>query len=215
MLDPARKVYRDARAEAGIPGDWSCLQTAVSPDGRHVWMSGWEGSYLVDLTAFTSRYYPDQIYWDVDWAPSSKFALLYNSDPMDKADEYSVLSVADKELKPLPAAPLSESHHWWHPTDDILLYRSEDKNTVLLDMATMSYRELPFRVQTLVWSPSGGEIAFVEEDGSLWQLDYPVFANLRQLTPSLPHVDALNWSPDGTSLSFVSGSDIYVVESTK
>jgi hypothetical protein len=55
----------------------------------------------------------------------------------------------------------------------------------------------------------------VAEDGSVWQVDYPLLENLEQLTSSLPDVSDLNWSPDGNSISFISGSDIYVVDTIK
>jgi len=37
----------------------------------------------------------------------------------------------------------------------------------------------------------------------------------RHLTPSLPGVSNLNWSPASHSVSFLSGSDIYVVETKR
>jgi len=86
----------------------------------------------------------------------------------------------------------------------------------------MTFRQLPFTmrgpensVNNLAWSPNGEKLALVEEDGSIWQVDYPTLENLEPLTPSLPDVSDLNWSPDGNSISFISGSDIYVVEATK
>jgi hypothetical protein len=55
----------------------------------------------------------------------------------------------------------------------------------------------------------------VAEDGSLWQADYPKFDNFEQLTPILPNISQVNWSPDGNSISFISGSDIYIVDTVK
>lgn len=86
----------------------------------------------------------------------------------------------------------------------------------------MSYRELPFALQKpsftnaqFSWSPDGEKLALVAKDGSLWQVDYPALQNLEQLMPSMPDVGSLNWSPDGNSIAFISGSDIYVVETNK
>jgi dipeptidyl aminopeptidase/acylaminoacyl peptidase len=220
MFDPAEKIFLDVREQAGISEDWSCAETTVSPDGRYVWMAGWDGSYLVDLTTFESQYYPRKIYLGIDWSPNSKFAWLYNSDPTDKTDQYSILSITDKEIRPLPVIPLSASIYRWHENDDTLIYPSEDKkNLIILDASTLSFWELPFKVQgppyyfdTFAWDLNGEKIALEAKDGSLWQVDYPKLENLEQLTPSLPDVSNVHWSPDSNSIAFISGSDIYVVE---
>jgi DNA-binding beta-propeller fold protein YncE len=222
MIDPAKRMVVEARAKAGIPEDWSCTDIDDSPDGKYVWMTGFGDSYLVDLVTFEAQYYPDKMHPYVYWSPNSKFALLHNNDSSDETDSYSILSVIDKKLKLLPVTPLSEWIHWWHARDDILIYPSENENTLLLlNAATMSFRELPFRVDaggyydTLVWGPNGKKIAFVAEDGSLWQVNYPTLENLEQITPALPNVHGLTWSPDGASIVFDDGLDIYVVEITK
>ena len=113
--------------------------------------------------------------------------------------------------------------YWWHENDDILIYPSEDKNNlIILDALTMSIRERPFAVQgppydfdSFAWDPNGDNIVLVAEDDSIWEVDYPKFEKWEQLTPPLPDVNDLNWSPDGSSIAFISGSDIYVVETNK
>jgi hypothetical protein len=223
MLDPAQKIFLDVREQAGISEDWSCAQTTVSPDGAYVWMVGWDGSYLVDLTTFESQYYPRKLYLDIDWSPNSKFAWLYNSDPTDETDQYSIFSIADKEIRPLPVIPSPAAIYWWHENDDTLIYPSEDqKSLIFLDATTMSYREMPFSVQgppysfgSFAWDPNGEKIAVVAEDGSIWQVDYPRLENWEQLTRSLPDAGNLNWSPDSNSVSFISGVDIYIVDTMK
>jgi Tol biopolymer transport system component len=86
-----------------------------------------------------------------------------------------------------------------------------------MDVRTLSVQKLslPAAFREPVWSSEGNRIALVAEDGSLWQVDYPTLENLEQLTPTLPDVHAVNWSPDGDSIAFISGSDIYVVETNK
>jgi dipeptidyl aminopeptidase/acylaminoacyl peptidase len=216
MLDPAKKRVVEVRAEAGIPEDWSCTDIEVSPDGKYVWMTGFGDSYLVDLTTFKAQYYPHEIYPYVNWSPNSKFALLSNNN-----DSYSILSVIDKKLSPVPVTPQWEWINWWHTRDNILIYPSKDKNApILLDVSTLSFRELPFKVEgggydSFVWSPNGEKIAFIAEDNSLWQVDYPKLENLEQLTQPLPDVHDVNWSPDGNSIAFISGSDIYIVDTIK
>jgi Tol biopolymer transport system component len=48
-------------------------------------------------------------------------------------------------------------------------------------------------------------------DGSLWLVPDPAGDAVEPLTPSLPAVRDLRWSPDGEQLAFVGGADVYVV----
>jgi tricorn protease-like protein len=61
----------------------------------------------------------------------------------------------------------------------------------------------------------GDRMVFTATDGSLWKIDYPTLEALEQLTPALPNVTQVNWSPDGNSIAFISGSDIYIVDTIK
>jgi Tol biopolymer transport system component len=81
----------------------------------------------------------------------------------------------------------------------------------------MSVQELalPMAFRSLHWSPTGEFIALTAEAGSLWRVDYPNLSNLEQLTPALPDTHDVTWSPDGTSVAFISGADIYIVDTMK
>jgi WD40 repeat protein len=216
MLDPAQKRIVEVRAEAGIPEDWSCTDIEASPDGKYVWMTGFSDNYLVDLNTFQAQYYPREVYPYVNWSPNSKFALLSNNN-----DSYSILSMRDKKLSPVPVIPRWEWINWWHARDGTLIYPSKDKNELfLLDAAAMSFRKLPFKIDaggysSLVWHPDEETIAFVAEDGSVWQVDYPELDTPEQLMPALKNVYDLEWSPDGNSIAFFSGSDLYIVDTMK
>jgi hypothetical protein len=218
MFDPTVKKYYEVSEMAGIPQDWTCVETTVSPDGMYLWLECWEGSYLINLETFNSVAYPAYVYADIEWSSDGKFAWIRDFN----TKLWQILSVSNKELKYLPVNPNLDTTLWWHPTESVIVYPSADNKLIFLDAATMSYWELPFTLQGLpyiygsvVWSPNGEKLALMEEDGSVWQVDYPTLENLEQLTLSLPDVSNLNWSPDGNSLSFISGSDIYIVETTK
>jgi len=75
--------------------------------------------------------------------------------------------------------------------------------------------ELPSTFDNLIWSPDGSHIALIAKDGSLWQVDYPNLENFEQLTEPTPDVRGVSWSPDDNSIAFVSGSDIYIVDTAK
>ena len=226
MLDPGRKLFYDVWKLAGISPDLTWRYNEVSPDGNHVWVVGFEGSYLVNLTTFESQYYPHQdpyTYAYGNWSADSKFVWFQSNISDDKPTKFQILSIWDGKSSHLPVVPLPNSDHWWHPTKAAVIYPAADKNALIfLDTSTMSYRELPFNLHKLlspygnvVWNPKGEKLALVAEDGGIWQVDYPKLENLEQLTPSLPDIHDVKWSPDGISISFISGSDIYIVDVTK
>lgn len=217
LFDPIAKTYYDLNELANIPAEKDgypfCEETSASPDGLFVWVECYTANYLVDLNSFQSTKYPGNPQ-DVLWSSDSRFGWMYS--PEDE-NHLQVLSVLSKELKPLAVDPLLATPEW-HPTDDVLAYISEDGQRLeLLNAKTMSKQELalPAAFRTLVWDPSGRYIALVAEDDSLWQVDYPNLENVEQLALSLPEVRNVNWSPDGNSLAFVSGADIYVVDVVK
>jgi hypothetical protein len=219
MFDPDKKIYFDVREMAGIPDDWSCVQTMVSPDGTYVWMAGWGRSYLVNLATFNQTAYPLDGIVDFYWSSDSKFAWLRSpGGTSNEPSHYQILTVVDEELKLLTIDPLFDSLLWWHPTENVLAYISTDGQQLeLLNAETMFVQEveLPSTFHHFVWSPTGEYLALIGGDGSMWKVDYPNLENLEQLTPALPDVRDVIWSPDSAYLAFVSGSDIYIVESAR
>ncbi|MGB8982257.1 MAG: hypothetical protein WCC12_10305 [Anaerolineales bacterium] len=228
LFNPAENKYYDVYEMAGIAGDWHSYENTISSDGRYVWSAGWgddigEGGYLINLFTFEARFYPTDGYGDVDWSADGTFAWLQSSGSGNDTARYHLLSVSETELKDLPVDPSSMSNFtwqdlWWHPADDVLAYLSEDGQKLeLLNAQTMSDQELalPTIFQYLAWSPMGKRIALLAKDSSLWQVDYPKLENLEQLTEPMPDVRDVFWSPDSSSLAFVGGSDIYIVDTMK
>jgi hypothetical protein len=62
------------------------------------------------------------------------------------------------------------------------------------------------------WDRQGTAFAILASDGSVWWVPDPAIDRVEQLTPPLPEVRDVKWSPSGTHLAFVSGKDVYVVE---
>jgi hypothetical protein len=227
LFDPATKLFYDLWELAGISSDLTWMYNKVSPDRNYVWIVGFEKSYLVNLTSFESQHFPyddPYTYTEGDWSADSKFVWFETQvSSGSESAEFQILSIADGKLSRIPIIPLADPNHWWHPTEASVVYPAADRDVLIfLDASAMTYRELPFSLQNdpythghVAWSPKGEKLALVAEDGSVWQVDYTTLENLEQLTSSLPDVSDLSWSPDGNSISFISGSDIYVVETTK
>jgi WD40 repeat protein len=214
MFDPAAKKYYEVSEMAGIPQDWTCVEATASPDGMYLWLECWEGSYLINLETFTSVAYPNYTVDDIEWSNDGNFAWV----KVFNTNLWQILSVTDKELRSLLVNSIFDTPLWWHPTDDVLAYISEDTQKLeLLDAQTMSAQEiaLPTSYRKLVWGPNGKNIVLIAEDGSIWQVDYPKLVNLEQLTQPMSDVRDVLWSPDGQYIAFVSGTDIYIVDTNQ
>ena len=215
MFNPEEKRLYEIREMAGIPEDWYCVRTVVSPDGKFVWMESDGTSYLVNLMTFEAVAYPTGYVNDFTWSPDSKFAWFNSTGGGNSALKYYLLSVSDKELK-LFYTGEGQPRLEWYPSGD---HFAGLLNQTLLfsDVPDLSVQEIatPTAFLDLRWSPNGNRIAFLAKDGSIWQVDYPGLEIWEKLTPPLPNVYSLNWSPDGQSVAFVGGSDIYIVETIK
>ena len=224
LFDPAAKTYRNLEKLAGIPTDPdpsssnNCHTDAI-PGGRYIWANcdNANASYLIDLTTFASTAYPGNYYPPFNWSKDGAFASI----KLASSDDFMthILSTATKELTTLPIKKQYPSPVWWHPTDDILAYLSEDQLTLLLlDAPTMTIQKnyaLPTKFRDVAWRGDGKSIALVGEDGNIWQIDYPEMAQLEQLTPAAASVKDITWSPDGAQIAFMDGADIYIVATNR
>jgi hypothetical protein len=224
LFDPSAKTFRNLLEFVGIPAefDHEYLNISISPNEDYLWLSRafYEVGYFVDLKTRKSQTYPSY----GEWSANGKFVIIGSE---------QVLSLPSQELQPLPVS-LYSSHdnHFmfgaWHPTKGVRASISsneqQDQTLFLLDLETLSYREVALPPEfheddsgtiQILWSPEGSHIALVTTDGSLWQIAYPTLENLEQLTPPLPAVKDLAWSPDGAYLAFVSDKDIYIVDTIR
>jgi Tol biopolymer transport system component len=64
----------------------------------------------------------------------------------------------------------------------------------------------------LIWNPQGTALAIPLKDRGLWLLpSLAASTNLVQITPALPEIHSVRWSPDGSQIAFISGEDVYIV----
>lgn len=77
---------------------------------------------------------------------------------------------------------------------------------------TTSLVTLPFEAANVMWNRQGTTPTILASDGSVWWVPDPAIYRVEQLTPPLPEVRDVKWTPSGTHLAFVGGKDIYVVE---
>ena len=213
FIDPVAKTYRDIHELTDIPKEKYCGgRFLISPDKEYLWTNCGGQGYLITLADFGTELYGNL--WLTSWSNDSQFALVgkYNS------DQQQILSVSRKHLTPLSPTPMSITLNW-HPIEGILAYLAKGGTTLItMDVESGSFQEtkLPVTFRDLAWSPAGESIALLASDNSLWEINYPTLDDLEQLTPSLDsYADLVSWSPDSSYLSFISDSNIYIVETNK
>ena len=215
LYDPAANTLRNLNQLARIPteedGTSFCQYATATPDGKYVWVNCYTANYLVNLSNYQSVRYPGRPTVP-NWSTNSKFAWMESFDFHDES--LQVLSVDNKTGKPLPIRQKINESPSWHPTDPILAYLSVNQTLIFLNATDMSVQEMKLgsAFQDVVWSPNGDRIALAAANGSIWQVDYPALENLEQLTIPMPDVRDVFWAPDGYSIAFVGGSDIFVVD---
>jgi Tol biopolymer transport system component len=129
--------------------------------------------------------------------------------------EYVLLPVEDlSSASPLEAVPLATGvirSPTWRLDDEQLAFLSETGTTLTVMTVPESQPvtvTLPQPSRSLIWHPEDAGLAVLAEDGSLWWIADPAIDRVEQLTPSLPEVRAVKWSPGGDRLAFVSGPDV-------
>ena len=213
LYDPATNTTLNLNQLAGLPSDITCPDSSVSPDREYVWVMCDGTDYLIDLANFKFTDYPNYSQVGIVWSADSKFAVIDNFDLGNS--NLSILAVTSKKLTPFPIYPINGP--MWHTIDHTLAYLTNQNQTLnILDVQDMSVKDykLPSSFDNLIWSPDGNRIALVAKDGSLWQADYPNLENLEQLTQPMS-AGNIQWSPDGNFIAFISGSDIYIVDTAK
>jgi WD40 repeat protein len=184
-----------------------------------------DGGHLTELATFATHSYPKLFFSDISWSPDGNFALVSGTDANNQ-QSLKLLSLTDGTVEPGAV----HAGAGWGPAGHLLVYFDDGQTLSFVDAQTLSVlrkTDLPLSFQTLIWSPDQTHIALQAADNSLWQIDYPGLNNLEQLTRAMPgtipgrpyqgstpRVRNLAWSPDGTSLAFIGGMDIYIVDTT-
>jgi hypothetical protein len=203
------QAYIDLRDVSGMDPNTPCQLTSISPDRLKVWLGCDGGSgRLVDLTTFTFRFFSsDSIL--VSWSMDSQAGMV------NTANNWRVFASLDGEwITPLIPAGRAAA---WSPEGHQLAAISNDGTQLTiwnLETQTPGLLSLPGIFTDLAWAPDSSRLALQNSDGSVWLLPDLNHAAFEQLTPSLPQVGILQWSPSGEALAFTSTSEVYVVRLT-
>lgn len=220
LIDPVSQTYTDLGQIAGLQTNNDCpfIDIRVAPNLAHAAVRCSE-MQVIDLKTLTVQPIFSRLDL-VSWSPDGQYALftigqgirwyepiengVFALWPVEAGDSYLITDYVIR-------TPI------WRPDGKWLAYLSDNGQTfITLEAATHASRVvlLPQAFVSLAWNPLSNSLAVVAEDGSVWWVPDPNVDYVEQLTPPLPNVRDLRWSPSGSHLAFVSGPDVYVVEVT-
>ena len=218
LIDPLSQTYRDVVALAGINIDGRCFALSSVSTGNHLFAGCWPAltlksyQHLIDLRTFATFTLPDGFEFH-SWSPDGRFALLReNWDQESGLADYQPFSLTGWSFYPI--AETAVRSPTWSRHGEHLAFLSDDKHTLIVrgvEGWTTSRIPLPQPSTQISWHPQDDGLVILAEDGSLWLITDLAGDTIEPLTPSLPDVRDLRWSPDGEHLAFVSGPDVYIV----
>lgn len=188
--------------------------TFVSQDSRALILLEM-GTYVPTLIPLTQpispiAYRSPQDQYSV--SPEGPYQIFPGSDKRS----WTVLNVRASSTRFVPLEQPIGSTVFWQ-TAELLSWLTEDNYTLLtLDIATGEVQQVSFHqpVTQLIQKPQDKGLVALAADGSLWWVPDLGSDQAEQLTPPLPGVRDVRWSPSGSRLAFISGSDVYLVTAT-
>jgi dipeptidyl aminopeptidase/acylaminoacyl peptidase len=166
--------------------------------------------YIVDMSTLVTKTISTSLEF-ADWSSNGQYILL-TSDRTDPLFEISVLEISSGQLFPLASA--CSVGPVWSPEGERLAFLSEDTRVLnIYDASTHATIQVTFPqyLARAIWRPQGNGLAVLAVDGSVWWTPDPAAGRVEQLTLPRQYVGDVSWSPDGTQLAFVGGTDVYVV----
>jgi hypothetical protein len=243
IFDVVERTYHNLGVVANLPDAFnnsSSSYKSISPNGDYMYVTpGAQSSvdpqvYLVNLKTFESQLYHVS---GISWVPNDRYALLHTYHQSANGEfsvETQVLTLSDKTLQTYPATSTLSRSDWlavdWHLNEDVYPSIFIENQYLVVEALTFnplinqryevllssdfntSYQSYPGAVFV---SPQNDRIVLLAADDSIWIMDYPALENLEQVTPPQVNVKDISWSPDGRYLSYISETDIYIVDTKR
>ncbi|MCB9418956.1 MAG: DPP IV N-terminal domain-containing protein [Ardenticatenaceae bacterium] len=224
LIDPITLTYEDILERLDLPDTIVNCFPHIAPDGNRFWLDCAEMinnrvapyyplSYLVTLPSFDTITTTGSIDFR-GWSADSRFlAYVELTDPESYTGTTWLMDTSgNRQLIADEAAQLAD----WHGVESLVALRFSDKQRVQFVQAeTRASRVvvLDAPVVGVAWQPEDDGVVLWDENGRIWWLPNPFdpSSEPEPLTPPLPDVHSVRWSPDGNRLAFVSETNLYVV----
>lgn len=144
------------------------------------------------------------------WSSQGRYLTFVGEDRRS----LTTLETATNTVRRAPLAqPIGATIFWSRPGELLACLAEDGSALFLLDVVSGATYQVSFPqpVLTIVEKREGTGLIALADDGSLWWIPDPKIDYVEQLTPPLPTVRDVRWSPSGNQLAFVSGKDVYVV----
>jgi Tol biopolymer transport system component len=222
---PRKRFDLDSNTPQPVKG---IVSPILSPDGKHVVFEALNQLWIMRIGGKPQALTNDKYYKeDPAWSPDGK-RIAYSSDKGGTEDIY-VLDLATKEEKRVTSFPDSaEVASAWSPDGKMLAYQDQNGATYVLDLDTTKVRRVAgplFAPSKPSWSANGKTIAIGAlkpythrfREGTSQILTVDVATGALTYTEPAPFKslstrgeDGPTYSPDGSSLTFVMDSVLWI-----
>ncbi len=224
VIDPVQQTYVDVVEQLGLPDTLVSCGPFISPDSSAFWLScsEWKNdeyvqhfdpSYLVILPSFETITVTGKIEFR-GWSADSRFLAYTELSDVETYTGTTWLMDTNGNRQQIAdeAAQLAD----WHGVEPLVVLRFAEKRQVQFIQAETGASRvvvLDAPVTGVVWQPEDSGVALWDENGRIWWLPDPLnpAAEPEPLTPPLPGIHSVRWSPDGRQLAFVSETNLYIV----
>ena len=222
IFDPAGHIYVDLLTELDL-GTPSYCSFSLAPDPNLLWLNclvegvgqmlPYEEAYRVDLRSLAVVTVTGQPQL-LGWSAVDNYLVYNRSGVSNEVEEKTWIMNGAGEIRPLahPAA----TQVIWHPSQPLGILTFDDQTELqIFNARTGEIRTLRMERPILqaIWQPNDGGFVMATQDGGLWWLQ-DAFTNSSEpvpITPPLPEVSSIRWSPGGSRVVFVSEKALYVV----
>jgi hypothetical protein len=205
LIDPANESYINIGAELGLTETFDCGWVHhLWPFHDQIWLADCHTNLLVAIPELTTQEVSG--YNFVEWSPNGRYALLTAN------DHYTLLDPDTMTFTPLPDVPATAVSPVWSETADYLaLTAAENDGVYVVETIVAQSRFAAVQPSPhMAWRPNSNQLALAVADGTITLITADDGSS-QILTPALPEVRDLRWSPAGTHLTFVSKTNVNIL----
>jgi hypothetical protein len=222
VFEPETQSYSDLIRTLDLDTPPYCW-TQIAPGGGHLWLGctlqrqdqlfPYDPSYLVTLPSLDTIPAGGTLQFQ-SWSADGRF-LIYN-EAATGGEETGPAWLMGVDGRRRQLAETAVKSSLWHEDEAAVALHFDDEHRLHFFHAEreVSRRlEMAQPVTRVAWQPGSWGLALLTANGRAWWLAdaFDAASEPVAVTPALPELHSLRWSPDGTSLAFASENHLYLV----